>query len=63
MRLYRNNNVTNGLVIGLAILTIALSSVVKCEEAKKKEDEYDYKPPGYPGSDTNKGMKYTEMQK
>ena len=45
--------VSNGLIF-LTLLSITLS-VVKCEEAKKKEGGYDYKPPGYPGSDTNKG--------
>ena len=54
MRLSTRGITANGL-IGLAILCIALS-VVKCEEVKKKEHEYDYKPPGYPGSDTSKGM-------
>ena len=55
MRLHRRIT-TNGLIV-LAILSVALS-VVKSEEGKKKEGEYDYKPPGYPGSDTSKGEKH-----
>ena len=53
MRVNRNI-LTNGLAI---ILVLSLSfSVSRCEEAKKpNEEEYDYKPPGYPGSGTNQG--------
>ena len=56
MRLNRNI-ITNGLII-FTILTIALlPSVVKSEEEK-----YDYKPSGYPGSETNKGTTYIIIQ-
>ena len=54
--LHRRVTTTNGLIV-LAVLSLTLS-VVKSEEGKKKEDEYDYKPPGYPGSDTSKGEKH-----
>lgn len=50
---------SNGLIF-LTILSITIS-VVQCEEAKKKEDEYDYKPPGYPGTDTNKECRYDDV--
>ena len=61
MRLLHRRIITtkNGLIV-LAILSVVLS-VVKSEEGKKKEDEYDYKPPGYPGSDTSTGEKYLEI--
>ena len=46
---------TNGLVVTLVLFSIAFS-VTNGEEPKKpKEEEYDYKPPGYPGSATNQG--------
>ena len=51
--LHRRFTITNGLIL-LAVLSLVLS-VVKSEEGKKKEEEYDYKPPGYPGSDTSTG--------
>ena len=55
MRVNRSILTTNGLVVILAILSISFS-VINCEEPKKpKEEEYDYKPPGYPGSGTNQG--------
>ena len=59
MRLNRNI-ITNGLII-LTILSITLS-VVNCEEVKKKEEVYDYKPSGYPGSETNKGTAHIIKQ-
>lgn len=59
MRVNRNI-LTNGLAI-IVILSLSLS-VSRCEEAKKpNEEEYDYKPPGYPGSGTNQECKYDDV--
>lgn len=61
MRVNRIILTTNGLVVVLAILSITFS-VTNCEEPKKpKEEEYDYKPAGYPGSGTNQDCKYDDV--
>ena len=54
MRVNRRN-VGNGFIIILAILSITFSRTNSEEVKKPKADEYDVKPPGYPGSGTNQG--------
>jgi len=61
MRVNRFIFTTNGLVVTLVLFSIAFS-VTNGEEPKKpKEEEYDYKPPGYPGSATNQECKYDDV--
>jgi len=60
MRVNRHN-VANGFIIILAILSITFSRTNSEEAKKPKAEEYDVKPPGYPGSGTNQDCKYDDV--
>ena len=53
----RVNRPSNGLVVFVALLSIFIPETHSdTEPVIPKAEEYDYKPPGYPGSATNEGM-------